>query len=211
MEAAGELAPQGVTDLRGRPGPPLTVRYGPHAAVVVAGLPGSGKSTLLHRWDAHAPVLDPRTSRLAAQAAMPARLPYPVYRPVVRTLHLLRIRAALRGPGPLLVHDCGSRRWLRRTLAHWARRSGRELHVVLLAVHPDQALAGQHARARTAAPGTFRRHVRGLAALVTAVDHQGLAAFPGATSVLLADTTSRERLAAVRFAAPDGTSGAAKG
>ncbi|MGW4383530.1 AAA family ATPase [Kitasatospora sp. NPDC004531] len=194
-----QLAPRGVHDLRGQDGPPLTVRYGPHAAVVVAGLPGSGKSTLLHRWDGRAPVLDPRTSRLAAQAAVPARVPYPLYRPVVRTLHLLRIRAALRRPGPLLVHDCGSRRWMRRALAHWARRGGRELHVVLLAVRPEQALAGQHARARTAAPGTFRHHVRGLTALLASVEHEGLAAFPGAASVLLADTASRERLAAVRF------------
>ncbi|MFF0392940.1 AAA family ATPase [Kitasatospora sp. NPDC004615] len=203
VEATVELAPHGVTDLRGQAGPPLTIRYGPGAAVVVAGLPGSGKSTLLHRWDGRAPVLDPRTSRLAAQAAMPARLPYPVYRPVVRTLHLLRTRAALRRPGPLLVHDCGSRRWMRLALAHWARRYGRELHVVLLAVRPEQALAGQHARARTAAPRTFRRHVRGLTALLAAVERRGRSAFPGASSVLLADETSRERLTAVRFVAPD--------
>ncbi|KDN87671.1 AAA family ATPase [Kitasatospora cheerisanensis] len=206
-----ELAPRGLHDLRGQDGPPLTIRYAPHAAVVVAGLPGSGKSTLLHRWDGRAPVLDPRTSRLTAQAAMPDRVPYPVYRPVVRTLHLLRIRAALRRPGPLLVHDCGTRRWMRRALAHWARRNGRELHVVLLAVRPEEALSGQHARARTAAPRTFRRHVRGLAALLAAVDRDGRAAFPGAASVLLADEVSRERLAAVRFAAPDDGSGAEGG
>ncbi|WP_073810362.1 AAA family ATPase [Kitasatospora sp. CB01950] len=194
-----ELVARGVHDLRGQDGPPLTVRYGPDAAVVVAGLPGSGKSTLLHRWDGPAPVLDPRTSRLAARATVPDRLPYPVYRPVVRTLHLLRIRAALRRPGPLLVHDCGSRRWMRRALARWARQGGRELHVVLLAVRPEQALAGQHARARTAAPGVFRHHVRGLTALVAAVEREGLTAFPGAASVLLADGTSRGRLAGVRF------------
>ncbi|WP_254897600.1 ATP-binding protein [Kitasatospora sp. NA04385] len=198
MQATG-FVPRETADLRGRPGGPLTLRYGPRAVVVVGGLPGSGKSTLLRRWDAPATLIDPRTTRLACQARMPAALPYPVYRPAVRLLHLLRTRAAFHRPGPLLVHDCGSRWWMRRALAHWARRSGRELHVVLLAVRPAEALAGQHARARTAAPRTFRLHVRGTARLLAAVERSGRAAFPGARSVLLADAASRERLAGVRF------------
>jgi len=88
---------------------------------------------------------------------------------------------------------------MRRALAHWARRSGRELHVVLLAVRPVEALAGQRARARTAAPRTFRLHVRRLARLEAGIERHGRAAFPGARSVLLADAASRERLVGVRF------------
>ncbi|MFB7949814.1 AAA family ATPase [Kitasatospora phosalacinea] len=198
MQVTG-YAPREVSDLRGRPGGPLVLRYAPDAAVLVGGVPGSGKSTLLRRWDAPATLVDPRTTRLACQARMPARLPYPVYRPAVRLLHFLRTRAAFHRPGPLLVHDCGSRWWMRRALAHWARRSGRELHVVLLAVRPAEALAGQHARARTAAPRTFRLHVRRTARLLAALERRGRTAFPGARSVLLADAASRERLAGIRF------------
>ncbi|MEU5387419.1 AAA family ATPase [Kitasatospora cineracea] len=202
MQVTG-YAPDAVADLRGRPGGPLELRYGPDAVVVVGGVPGSGKSTLLRRWDAPAALIDPRTTRLACQARMPAALPYPLYRPAVRLLHLLRTRAAFRRPGPLLVHDCGSRWWMRRALAHWARRAGRDLHVVLLAVRPAEALAGQHARARTAAPRTFRLHVRRTARLLAALERDGRAAFPGARSVLLADAASRERLAGIRFGAAE--------
>ncbi|MFJ5228674.1 AAA family ATPase [Kitasatospora sp. NPDC088391] len=197
-------APRGVTDLRGHGGPDLTLRYPRTAAVVVGGVPGSGKSTLLRRWDAPAPVVDPRTTRLACQARVPARVPYPLYRPAVRLLHLLRTRAAFARPGPLLVHDCGSRRWMRHLLARWARRNGRELHVVLLAVRPAEALAGQRARSRATAPRTFRLHVRGLARLVAALERRGRAGYPGAHSVLLADAHSRGRLAGVRFEDPSG-------
>ncbi|WP_282204701.1 AAA family ATPase [Kitasatospora fiedleri] len=206
MQATG-YAPRGVADLRGRSGPPLALHYGPDAVVVVGGVPGSGKSTLLRRWDAPAGLIDPRTTRLACQARMPAALPYPVYRPAVRLLHLLRTRAAFRRPGPLLVHDCASRWWMRRALAHWARRYGRELHVVLLAVRPAEALAGQHARARTAAPRTFRLHVRRTARLLARLERRGRAAFPGARSVLLADAPARERLTGVRFGDPRGPAG----
>ncbi|RKE17439.1 AAA family ATPase [Streptomyces sp. TLI_171] len=195
-----ELAPSGLTDLRGHPGPPLTLRYPATAVVVVGGVPGSGKSTLLRRWDvARTAVVDPRTTRLACEAAMPDWLPYPAYRPAARLLHLLRTRAAFARPGPLLVHDCGSRRWMRRALAHWARRHGRELHVVLLAVSASEALAGQHARARTTAPRTFHLHLRGTTRLLTALAQHGPTAFPAARSVVLADATTRERLTAVRF------------
>ncbi|MGW4806702.1 AAA family ATPase [Kitasatospora sp. NPDC004272] len=193
------FVPRGVTDLRGRAGGPLVLHYGPRAVVVVGGVPGSGKSTLLRRWDAPATLIDPRTTRLACQARVPAAVPYPLYRPAVRLLHLLRTRAAFRRPGPLLVHDCGSRWWMRRALAHWARRGGRELHVVLLAVRPAEALAGQHARARTAAPRTFRLHVRRTARLLAGLERRGRAAFPGARTVLLADAASRERLTGIRF------------
>nr|WP_106437844.1 AAA family ATPase [Kitasatospora sp. SID7827] len=185
--------------MRGRAGGALELRYGPDAVVVVGGVPGSGKSTLLRRWDAPAALVDPRLTRLACQARLPAAVPYALYRPAVRTLHLLRTRAAFRRPGPLLVHDCGSRWWMRRALARWARRNGRELHVVLLAVRPAEALAGQRARARTAAPRTFRLHVRRIARLVAGIERRGRAAFPGAASVLLADAASRGRLAGVRF------------
>ncbi|GAA4883513.1 AAA family ATPase [Kitasatospora terrestris] len=203
----GPVDLRGLVDLRGRPGPPLLPTYGTDAVVVVCGLPGSGKSTLLRRWSPQAEVIDPRRTRTACEARMPARIPYAAYRPYVRTLHFLRTRAAFRRPGPLLVHDCGSRWWMRRCLARWARRHGRELHVVLLAVTPADALAGQHARNRTTGGRVFRRHVRGLGRLLTALDRRGPDALPGTASVVVADAASRERLAGVRFV----PAGAARG
>ncbi|GAA2748706.1 AAA family ATPase [Kitasatospora cinereorecta] len=200
-----DLAPHGVVDLRGRRGEPVRLTYATDAVVVVGGLPGSGKSTLIRRWEpaVRADVVDPRRTRLACQAVMPSWLPYAAYRPWTRTLHLLRTRAAFRRPGPLLVHDCASRWWMRRLLARWARRYHRDLHVVLLAVHREDALAGQRARNRTTGGRVFRRHVRGITRLTDALEGRGRAALPGATSVLLADATSRERLAAVAFLTVD--------
>ncbi|GGV34865.1 hypothetical protein GCM10010495_59890 [Kitasatospora herbaricolor] len=164
--AAASPYPRGLLDLRGHPGATPVLRYPPDAVVVISGLPGSGKSTLLRRWSAYAPVIDPRDVHLACEAVMPARLPYPVYRPWARLVHFRLLRTALRRGGPLLVHDCGSRPWLRRWLAAGAARRGRELHLVLLDLSPADALAGQRERGRWASHRVFARHCRGLERLL---------------------------------------------
>ncbi|MEU4211775.1 AAA family ATPase [Streptomyces sp. NPDC026206] len=217
-------------DLRGADGDvPATLSYPAGAVLVVSGLPGSGKSTLLRRWSQAAPhrapgsasevaaAVDPRAVHVACQSVMPERLPYAVYRPWARLEHFRWLRAEVRGGGPLLVHDCGSRAWMRRWLARSAGRQGRELHLVLLDVGPDVALAGQAARGRWASERVFARHRRGLDRLLHALSAEAEegAAVPGAAararvrpvpaavaeaaSVVLLDRTSRERVRAVTF------------
>ena len=192
--------PRGVLDLRGREDVPDTLYYPAGAAIVVSGLPGSGKSTALHRWRDAAPVIDPRTTHVACERAMPGWLPYAVYRPWARLRHFRWLRSTARGGGSFLVHDCGSNPWIRRHLAGILRRQGRELHLVLLDIGTEEALAGQRSRGRRAPRRVFARHDRGLTRLVHALDAVGPAAIPEATSVTLFDRTSREHLPDVRFA-----------
>lgn len=198
------LAPRGVVDLRGRSGGDIRLSYPADAAVVVAGLPGSGKSTLLRAWSRTATVVDPRATRTAHEARMPDWLPYGAYRPWARLSHMLWIRSEMRLRHPLLIHDCGSRPWMRRWLAHTADRSRRPLHMVVLDVGPQEALSGQHARRRTASPRVFRLHRRGLAKLLDRIGRDGLAAAagPGIGSVVLLDRGLRDRRAvSVEFGA----------
>ncbi|MFE5535753.1 AAA family ATPase [Streptomyces sp. NPDC056492] len=200
--AAPVMSPRGLVDLRGQGGGPVLISYPAGAVVVVSGLPGSGKSTLLRRWSAVAPVVDPRASHVACEAVMPAWLPYAVYRPWARLRHFHRLYAEVRSGGPLLVHDCGSRTWMRRWLSWTAGRRGRELHVVLLDVGAAEALAGQRARARWASRRVFARHRRGLARLLETLRLDGQAAVREAASVVLLDHVSRERLSSVEFTPP---------
>lgn len=195
-------------DFRGRAGAPAVLCYPAGAVVVVSGLPGSGKSTLLRRWSEAAAAVDPRDVHVACQALMPDRLPYAVYRPWARWEHVRRLRAAVRAGGPLLVHDCGSRPWLRRWLARSAGREGRELHLVLLDVGAAEALAGQRARGRWAPGRVFARHRRRLDRLLLALSARAgtdPGVVPGvvaeAASVVLLDRTSREQVTAVEFGA----------
>ncbi|MER8184491.1 AAA family ATPase [Kitasatospora sp. NPDC094015] len=179
----------GLVDLRGAAGAALELRYPADAVVVVSGLPGSGKSTLLRRWSAAVPVVDPRDVHEACEAVMPERLPYGVYRPWARLVHLNWLRSGIRDGGPLLVHDCGSRPWLRRWLARGARRQGRELHLVVLDIGPEQSLAGQRARGRWAPRRAFARHCAGLGRLVGALTLAGSAG-TGVVPTVVAEVTS---------------------
>ncbi|WP_406209515.1 ATP-binding protein [Kitasatospora sp. NBC_01560] len=191
------MEPRGLVDLRGEGGESFTVHYPADAVVVVSGLPGSGKSTLLRRWSAQAATVDPRAVHEACAAVMPAALPYAVYRPWARLEHARLLRASVRGGGPLLVHDCGSRAWMRRWLARSAARQGRRLHLVLLDVGAATALAGQRERGRWAPSRAFARHRRGLDHLVAALTRHARGAaptpVPEAASVLLLDGASRGR------------------
>ncbi|MGE7433813.1 MULTISPECIES: ATP-binding protein [Kitasatospora] len=195
------VRPRGLVDLRGRAGDPVTLSYQPGSVVVVSGLPGAGKSTLLRRWSRSAAVVDPRAAHVAWQAVMPGWLPYPVYRPGARLDYFLRLNARARGGDPLLVHDCGSRSWMRRWLSLTVGRSGRELHLVVLDVGTAEAIAGQRARDRWASRRVFAGHRRGLGRLLHGLSRDGMRTVPEAASVVLLDRVSRERMAAVEFPA----------
>lgn len=183
----------GLLDLRGRdgarpvPSSPFTLAYPANAVVVVSGLPGSGKSTLLRRAPAQATVIDPRAVHVACETVMPDWLPYGLYRPWARWKHIRWLHRELRGDGPLLVHDCGSRPWVRRWMARAAGRRGRPLHLVLLDVGTAEALSGQESRGRRAPRRAFARHHRGLDRLLGRLSRAAAAGPPPAAGPPAAD------------------------
>ncbi|WP_049795782.1 AAA family ATPase [Frankia sp. EAN1pec] len=162
--------------------------------LVVAGIPGAGKSTLIQRLYHGAPapapgrgagpaggraddplVLDSAQVR-AALARRLGHLPYALYRPVVHTVHYWRIAAWTAGPRRnLVIHECGTRTWARRTVAALARLRRRPAHLVFLETSPAAALAGQHARGRVVPHRSFRRHERSWARMRAALQDGSLA------------------------------------
>ncbi|MGK5637331.1 hypothetical protein ACSNOK_03305, partial [Streptomyces sp. URMC 126] len=211
--AAGAAGPP-VRDLRGAAPPPAELRYRAGDLLVVSGLPGAGKSTLIRR---AVPALDGRgapvrsvdsqdaRARLERRLrGLPVRLPYGVYRPLARLAHYARLWRALRSGASLVVHDCGQRGWVRRLLAREARRRRTALHVLLLAVEPGAALAGQRARGRTVSRAAFARHRRAMERLITAA--AGGRPPTGAASVVLLDRPAAAALRTIAFTDPSATS-----
>ncbi|GHG56088.1 AAA family ATPase [Streptomyces griseocarneus] len=199
---APAVRPAGVLDLRGRPASEL--RYPLGDLLVVSGLPGSGKSTLMRRVVPPAdgrgtPVrrVDSQDARERLERRMPAGVPYAAYRPFARLVHYASLRRALRSDVSVVVHDCGQRSVVRRWLAREARRRGGAVHVVLLAVDPATALAGQAARGRGVSAYAFARHRRAMARLTEATMAGRLPA--GAASVTVLDRQAADALRVIGF------------
>ncbi|WP_245717617.1 ATP-binding protein [Nocardia jejuensis] len=210
------MTPHALHDLRGEQVREL--RYPAGAVVVVGGIPGAGKSTALRRLfglaaDAIEPafgrsgtlLVDSQQSRKWWErrfGALPAPLnaiPYPLWRPIVHVTHYRRIRAALRNTrGPVIIHDCGTRGWVRRLIAFWAARAGRPLHLIMIDTPAEMALAGQVTRGRQVKPLSFRLHCRRWQRLIEEVD-AGTKPRPAPTSVVVMDRTSISGLRAVSF------------
>ncbi|MEU4886470.1 MULTISPECIES: AAA family ATPase [Streptomyces] len=199
-DAAGADAAE--TDLRGRR--PSALRYPAGDVLVVSGLPGSGKSTLIKRATAALDArggavhrIDSQDARDRWQRRLPAALPYALYRPLVRAAHYAGLRRALRSGASVVVHDCGTLTWVRRWLARDARRRGRGLHLALLDVSPETALAGQLARGRGVSGYAFARHRRAVARLIA--DAEAGRAPEGCVSVVLLDRASASALHTIGF------------
>ncbi|MGC0421612.1 AAA family ATPase [Embleya sp. AB8] len=219
----GVLVPRSVHDLRAeRPGPATSgevpaatavvdvLAYPAACVLVVTGLPGAGKSTLLARTIAPGPrvaVLDADVVR-ARWAGRAGRLPYRVYRPLVRLSHYGEVARALRGAGAVVVHDSGRNPILRRVLVRAARRRGGSAHALLLDVPAHQALSGQHERGRGVSTSVFARHHREWRELLARLSPwlaagPPLAAAPdGFGSCVLLDRTAARHLRQIVFADP---------
>ncbi|MFD5634729.1 AAA family ATPase [Streptomyces sp. NPDC127077] len=196
-EARGPRVAAVVRDLRDRVGhSPHGLRFGTHDVVVVSGLPGSGKSTLMRRAVLGARV-DSQDTRDRWDGRMSGRLPYALYRPLVRLAHYAGLRRALREGGGLVVHDCGTQAWVRRWLAREARRRGGALHLLLLDVTPGTALDGQRERGRGVSRYAFARHRGGVARLLRSAERGDLP--EGCGSAVLIDRAAADVLHRIDF------------
>nr|WP_260635677.1 ATP-binding protein [Streptomyces angustmyceticus] len=195
-----------VVDLRGpgRPAGAAELCFPAGDLVVVSGLPGSGKSTLMHRvvppLDARGAAvhrIDSQDVRERWERGRLRRLPYALYRPLVRAAHYLTLGRALRSGGSVVVHDCGTLAWVRGWIARSAVRGGRGLHLVLLDVPPEVARSGQESRGRGVSGYAFARHRRAVGRLVRAAESARLP--KGVGSAVLLDRRSAGALETVRF------------
>ncbi|MFE1442435.1 AAA family ATPase [Streptomyces sp. NPDC058739] len=186
-----------VRDLRERAGrSPHALLFGPADLVVITGLPGSGKSTLMRR-TVPGTRIDSQDTRDRFDARAPRFLPYAVYRPLVRLAHYAGLRRALRSGRGVVVHDCGTQAWVRGWLSREARRRGGTLHLLLLDVTPEQALAGQRERGRGVSRYAFRRHRGAAARLLRRVERGALPG--GCGSAVLLDRDAADTLRRIGF------------
>jgi len=183
--------------LRGR-----ELRYAVDAVVLLAGIPGAGKSTLLRRlFTGEGPVRVFDSERIRNRW-MPVLgvLPYAWWRPFVHLVYYVTVLSGMRrGGGPMVVHDCATRPWVRQLLGRRARLGGRPVHLILLDIPGDVARGGQRARGRVVRSGSMATHCRRWPeVLAKAADDPGHVV-PGAASALVLTRAEADKLTGIAF------------
>ncbi|TCC55319.1 hypothetical protein E0H73_35910 [Kribbella pittospori] len=173
--------------------------YPNDSVVVLAGIPGAGKSTLLDR------LFPEDTDRVYDSGRLRDRwlpvlgvLPYPWWRPLLHLTYYAIVLNAMR-TGPLLVHDCATRPWVRRLIGWRARQTGRTVHLLLLDVPDDIARNGQQARGRVVRKGSMATHCRRWPQLLDQAVADPTEVIPGAASAVVLDRDQANRLEAISF------------
>ncbi|WP_283137361.1 AAA family ATPase [Rhizohabitans arisaemae] len=183
------------------------LHYPAGSLVLIAGLPGAGKSTLMERLyrikgDEALPisadgalVIDSRQAR-NWWARYLGPIPPRARTPIVHTTHVWRIIRAIRSRRAVVAHTRGTWPHLLHGFAWLARRAGAEVHMILLDVDPETALAGQRARGRVVTSITFARHCRRWQAVL---DRARSGSLPPATGVTVLDRAAADKLQAIHF------------
>ncbi|MEV0286881.1 AAA family ATPase [Kribbella sp. NPDC050820] len=179
------------------------LRYPAGSVVVLAGIPGAGKSTLLRRLypvggdHQGVRVFDSERLRDRWMPTLGA-IPYAWWRPLLHLAYYVKAISAMRS-GPMILHDCATRPWVRRLIGWRARRSGLQVHLVLLDVPGDVARSGQWARGRVVRSSSMETHLRRwpdlLAQAVTDPSH----VVPGAESAVVLSRRQASRLERITF------------
>lgn len=180
------------------------------SVVLLTGIPGAGKSTLLRRLyattgQASLPervndvrILDSVQVRDRWAPALRA-VPYRYWRLFVHFAHYCRVIMAIARGDSVVVHDCGTRPWVRHLLGWAATRWGRQVHLLMLDVRAAEALHGQRRRGRAVGHGSFARHCRRWAALVAVAGTTPGHVVKGAASATILDRATADRLRGIRF------------
>ncbi|MEU4291809.1 AAA family ATPase [Kribbella sp. NPDC026596] len=178
------------------------LRYSADSVVVVAGVPGAGKSTLLRRLfpgDSAVRVFDSERIRNRWMPVLGV-LPYAWWRPLVHvTYYVSVLRAMRRDGGPMVVHDCATRPWVRQLLGWRAKRAGLPLHLVLLDVPGDVARDGQWVRGRIVRAGSMATHCRRWPGLLAKAADDPSHVVPGAASAVVLNRRQANQLESISF------------
>jgi len=179
------------------------LRYSEDAVVVLAGMPGAGKSTLIGRLFPDGAYGDVRVldSGHVRERWVPVLgvLPYSCWRPLVHLTHYVGVLRAMRGDGPVLVHECATRPWARRLIGWRARRSVRPIHLILLDVPGYLARDGQEARGRVVRSRSMATHCRRWPQLLTQAANDPGNLVPGALSATILNRRQANALEKITF------------
>jgi hypothetical protein len=181
------------------------LRYPAAAVVVLAGIPGAGKTTLLRRLypvgGEYGGVRVFDSERLRARwMRVLGVLPYAWWRPLLHlTYYVLVLIAMRRDKGPMVVHDCATRPWVRQLLGWRAKRSGLPLHLILLDVPGDVARDGQWVRGRIVRAGSMATHCRRWPELLAKAADDPSHVVPGAASAAILSRGQANHIEQITF------------
>ncbi|MFK4086605.1 AAA family ATPase [Kribbella sp. NPDC020789] len=179
------------------------IRYSEDAVVVLAGIPGAGKSTLLRRLypegEDHGDVQVFDSERLRARwMRVLGAVPYSYWRPLLHLTYYVQVLTAMKR-GPMVIHDCATRPWVRRLLGWRAQRAGLPLHLILIDVPGEVARDGQWARGRVVRTSSMETHCRRWPQLLAKATQDPGQVIPGARSAIVLSRRQAGRLQAISF------------